>query len=117
MNDTADDSSRWEIIGQKGQWQIRHINPCSDGEQRQWPGKPYRPSSEERYLIQLGKAWVEKDGLQMPGKSHSLNRQRTVPQFSALKFTLRCPAMSLLVPFLLFGVFVNIICSNNSHRP
>jgi len=61
-------SSGWEVIGRKGHWQPLPIEPHSDGEQRQWPAQPYRPSSEERYFITLAKAWAEKLAIQQPGK-------------------------------------------------
>jgi hypothetical protein len=66
---------RHEIIGKKGRWQIRHINPYSDGEKRHWPGKPlYRPASEERYLISLGNKWASQDGLSMAGCQYYLDK-------------------------------------------
>jgi hypothetical protein len=68
----------WEIIGRKGHWEKLHIEPYSDGEQRQWPTKPYRPSSEERYLISLAKAWAEKLGVEQPGK---ICHHRKMPQW------------------------------------
>ncbi|EXJ90098.1 hypothetical protein A1O3_03167 [Capronia epimyces CBS 606.96] len=75
MTQRSQPAPHWEIIGKKGTtWQIRHINPYSDGEQRHWPGKPYRPGSEEKYLIQLAKAWVKKDGLDQPGVEYYLDK-------------------------------------------
>ncbi|KIX07386.1 uncharacterized protein Z518_02039 [Rhinocladiella mackenziei CBS 650.93] len=68
------DQTRWELIGKRGRWQIRQINPYTDGDQRHWPPRPYRPSSEERYLIQLGKAWAQKDELDEPGVEYYLNK-------------------------------------------
>lgn len=65
------ESFKREIIGKKGHWQKLPIEPFSDGEQRQWPSKPYRPSSEERYLIALAKAWSENLGIQQPGMARS----------------------------------------------
>lgn len=72
-------SRRWEIIGKKGStWQIRHINPYSDGQSRHWPGKPYQPSSEEKYLIQLARAWVKEDELEQPGKRYALECEDSI---------------------------------------
>lgn len=69
------DDHGWEVIGKKGVWQVRAINSYSDGEQRQWPGKPkYRPTSEERYLIQLAKAWVTKDRGGQPDIQYYLDK-------------------------------------------
>ncbi|EXJ95120.1 hypothetical protein A1O1_00239 [Capronia coronata CBS 617.96] len=68
-------ASQWKVIGKSGQvWQVRHINPYSDGSPRHWPGKPYQPSSEEKYLIQLAKAWVKQDGLEQPGVEYYLDK-------------------------------------------
>ncbi|EXJ62226.1 hypothetical protein A1O7_02659 [Cladophialophora yegresii CBS 114405] len=64
----------WEIIGRKGHWQRLHVEPYSDGEQRQWPAKPYRPGSEERYLISLAKAWAQKLGVEQPGVEYYLDK-------------------------------------------
>ncbi|ETI23912.1 hypothetical protein G647_05719 [Cladophialophora carrionii CBS 160.54] len=64
----------WEIIDRKGHWQRLHVEPYSDGEQRQWPAKPYRPSSEERYLISLAKAWAQKLGVEQPGVEYYLDK-------------------------------------------
>ncbi|KAH0828244.1 hypothetical protein AYO21_03801 [Fonsecaea monophora] len=63
----------WEIIGRKGQWQVLPIQPYSDADQRTWPPKPYRPSSEERHLITLAKAWSEKMGIQRTGLNYYLD--------------------------------------------
>ncbi len=74
----------WEIIGSKGRWQSLPLEPYTDGEQRQWPARPYRPSSNERYLIGLAKAWSEKLGVQQPGEKGSLasSRQTHFPRLS-----------------------------------
>ncbi|OQU98760.1 hypothetical protein CLAIMM_04493 [Cladophialophora immunda] len=72
--DESRDHPHWEIIGKKGHWQVLPIKPYSDGDQRTWPPKPYRPSSEERHLINLAKAWSEKLGIQRPGLDHYLDK-------------------------------------------
>ncbi len=75
MATTASDGRRWDTIGKKGVWKVRHINEYSDGDPSKWPGRPqYRPSSEERYLWQLAKAWVNKDGLAQPGVEYYLDQ-------------------------------------------
>ena len=58
----------WAIIGKQGHWQPLSIEPHTDGDQRRWPAKPYRTSSNERYLIGLAEAWAEKLGAQEPGE-------------------------------------------------
>ncbi|KAJ9616839.1 hypothetical protein H2200_000559 [Cladophialophora chaetospira] len=67
-------SSGWRTIGRKGRWQQLHIELHSDGEQRHWPPQPYRPSSEEQYLITLGRGWAEKLGIQQPGVEYYIDR-------------------------------------------
>ncbi|KAK5047514.1 hypothetical protein LTR84_006611 [Exophiala bonariae] len=54
---------KFRTIGRSGKWQVRNIEDASDGDQRHWPAKPYRPGSREHYLITLGKAWAEQDKL------------------------------------------------------
>lgn len=67
---------RWDIIGKQGaHWVKVHVNSFTDGDPSTWPGKPaYRTSSEERYLIQLAKAWVKQQGLEEPGKEYYLDK-------------------------------------------
>ena len=56
------------LSGFKGHWQERKIEPYSDGDEKYWPCKPYRPSAEEGYLCMLAQAWTEEDGLGESGK-------------------------------------------------
>ncbi|KIY02103.1 uncharacterized protein Z520_02241 [Fonsecaea multimorphosa CBS 102226] len=65
---------QWEIIGRRGHWQVLPIKPYSDGDQRTWPPKPYRPSSEERHLVNLAKVWSEKMGIQRLGFEYYLDK-------------------------------------------
>jgi hypothetical protein len=60
--------SGWGIIGKEGRWEKIHVEAHSDGEQRHWPPKPYRPGSDERYLINLAKAWAEHLGILEQGE-------------------------------------------------
>lgn len=68
MNHQVEGAPHWELIGKKGQWKCLKIRSDSDGNVDHWPNWPYRPSSEERYLIQLGKALAQKDGLNQTGE-------------------------------------------------
>jgi hypothetical protein len=56
-------SFKFQIIEQKGRWQKRNIEDCSDGNKKNWPSSVYSMTSPERYLIRLGGEWAKKDGL------------------------------------------------------
>ncbi|KIW90044.1 uncharacterized protein Z519_09475 [Cladophialophora bantiana CBS 173.52] len=72
--DASNGDASWEIIGKKGRWEVLPIKPYSDGDQRQWPPKPYRPSSEERYLVTLAKEWSVETGIRRPDVEYYLDK-------------------------------------------
>jgi hypothetical protein len=56
--------------GKSGDWEQLGGPEVSDGDVRQWPGKPlYRPISETHYLISLATAWVKDQNLDQPRES------------------------------------------------
>lgn len=49
---------RYTKINIQGKWHALKLVPVSDGDPKQYPScPPYRPSSDENYLIQLAAAW------------------------------------------------------------
>jgi hypothetical protein len=65
----------FQIIGQKGRWQVRNIEDCSDGDKKNWPSSSYGMTSPERYLIKLGEEWARKDDLDVePGVQWYINK-------------------------------------------
>jgi hypothetical protein len=86
-------------LGKSGPWEEVAGPEVSDGDVRQWPGKPlYRPVPETHYLISLATAWVKDQNLGQPSELCSL-----VPGFSrfelhflflSLSTTQRWPSLS-----------------------
>ncbi|KAL6252709.1 hypothetical protein RBB50_000428 [Rhinocladiella similis] len=80
MNRSASEPHLWQIIGKKGgPWVKVPIKPFTDGEPKTWPSNNswkgrYRPSSEERYLIHLGKAWKKQQNDLAPGVDYYLDK-------------------------------------------
>jgi hypothetical protein len=59
--------------GKSGLWEEVAGAEVSDGDVRQWPGKPlYRPVPETHYLISLATAWVKDQNLEQPSELHSV---------------------------------------------
>ncbi|KIW40755.1 uncharacterized protein PV06_07932 [Exophiala oligosperma] len=80
MNPTASEPHMWQIIGKKGgPWIKVPIKPFTDGQSKTWPGEGslqgrYRPSSEERHLIQLAKAWKKQQHDLAEGVNYYLDK-------------------------------------------
>ncbi|KIW18984.1 hypothetical protein PV08_03273 [Exophiala spinifera] len=80
MSSTAPEQRKWHTIGKKGgPWVKVPILPFTDGQPQTWPCNTawkgrYRPSSEERYLIQLARTWKKQQHDLVPGVDYYLDK-------------------------------------------